>query len=165
MYYAKIILIIHVRGKIMTFSNDKKNQQIKDIDEHIKTLEEEKIELLREVPFKSWNRLTVALQRISDNLIIFTDLCNELSVLKRVYEDKEDIIERKGQLEEAIKEIKVRVAPIIAERDSILEDYDKEFAEKLQDTYIKIRELEKRKEDMDILKDMIRNPKGFSKEN
>lgn len=149
----------------MTFSNDKKNQQIKDIDEHIKTLEEEKIELLREVPFKSWNRLTVALQRISDNLIIFTDLCNELSVLKRVYEDKEDIIERKGQLEEAIKEIKVRVAPIIAERDSILEDYDKEFAEKLQDTYIKIRELEKRKEDMDILKDMIRNPKGFSKEN
>lgn len=149
----------------MTFSNDKKNQQIKDIDEHIKTLEEEKIELLREVPFKSWNRLTVALQRISDNLIIFTDLCNELSVLKRVYEDKEDIIERKGQLEEAIKEIKVRVAPIIAERDSLLEDYDKEFAEKLQDTYIKIRELEKRKEDMDILKDMIRNPKGFSKEN
>lgn len=149
----------------MTFSNDKKNQQIKDIDEHIKILEEEKIELLREVPFKSWNRLTVALQRISDNLIIFTDLCNELSVLKRVYEDKEDIIERKGQLEEAIKEIKVRVAPIIAERDSILEDYDKEFAEKLQNTYIKIGELEKRKEDMDILKDMIRNPKGFSKEN
>lgn len=138
------------------------NREAQQINASIEKLEEKKINMLREIPFSKWTDLTNALQRISANMILIMDIQNEMSVLERVYKNKEDQKTRRNELNLALNEMKERINPLIKTKNSILKQYNFEFGNELQNIYIQIEILEKKKKNFSVIGDLINNPNNFT---
>lgn len=138
------------------------NREVQKINDSIEKLEEKKINLLREIPFTKWTDLTNALQRISTNMMIIMDIQSEMSALNKIYESKEDIKIRKQELNSALNEIRGRISPLIEIKNSILAEYSAEFGNEIQNIYLQIESLEKKKKNFSMINDLVNNPENFT---
>lgn len=149
-------------GKAMSVGKNAIHKEVLQINASIKKLEEKKINMLREIPFTKWTDLTNALQRISTNMVLIIDIQNEMSALNKIYESKEDIKIRKQELNSALNEIRERLRPLVEIKNSILAEYGAEFGNEIQNIYLQIEALEKKKKNFSIINDLVNNPENFT---
>ena len=95
-------------------------------------------------------------------MVLIIDIQNEMSALNKIYESKEDIKIRKQELNSALNEIRERLRPLVEIKNSILAEYGAEFGNEIQNIYLQIEALEKKKKNFSIISDLVNNPENFT---
>lgn len=126
------------------------------LEQEIKELEKEKIELLMDIPFVKWNKFTSAMEQICKYYLALVHVQNELEILNDLYKpgQEEEKEKRRIELQESLNTIKTEVKPYIEERNEITKDISQDKIKAIQHIYTKIYELEDRKENLEKLENL-----------
>ncbi len=130
--------------------------EINKLEQEIKELEKEKIEFLMDIPFTKWNKFTSSMEQICKYYLALVHVQNELELLNNFYKtgEEEEKEKRRIELQEALNTIKTEVKPYIEERNEITKDISEDKIKAIQRIYIKIYELEDRKENLEKLENL-----------
>ncbi|SFA92979.1 hypothetical protein [Clostridium frigidicarnis] len=138
--------------------NNPRQEELLNINKKINEYDEKKIDILRKVPFKKWNRVTFLLNELSEYYMVLINLQDELKYSSITYKDIEEREEKKREILLDIRETQDSMRPYLEERNIILNEYlTFEECNDLQNIYVNIYSLEKIKTDRDKLKKLLNN--------
>lgn len=138
--------------------NNPRQEELLNINKKINEYDEKKIDILRKVPFKKWNRVTFLLNELSEYYMVLINLQDELKYSSITYKDIEEREEKKREILLDIRETQDSMRPYLEERNIILNEYlTFEECNDLQNIYVNIYSLEKIKTDKDKLKKLLNN--------
>lgn len=138
--------------------NNPRQEELLNINKKINEYDEKKIDILRKVPFKKWNRVTFLLNELSEYYMVLINLQDELKYSSITYKDIEEREEKKREILLDIRETQDSMRPYLEERNIILNEYlTFEECNDLQNIYVNIHSLEKIKTDRDKLKKLLNN--------
>ena len=138
--------------------NNHRQEELLKINKKINEYDEKKIDILRKVPFKKWDRVTFLLNELSEYYMVLINLQDELKYSSITYKDMEEREEKKREILLDIRETQDSMRPYLEERNIILNEYlTFEECNDLQNIYVNIYSLEKIKTDRDKLKKLLNN--------
>lgn len=138
--------------------NNPRQEELLNINKKVNEYDGKKIDILRKVPFKKWDRVTFLLNELSEYYMVLINLQDELKYSSITYKDIEEREEKKREILLDIRETKDSMRPYLEERNIILNEYlTFEECNDLQNIYVNIYSLEKIKTDRDKLKKLLNN--------
>ena len=138
--------------------NNHRQEELLKINKKINEYDVKKIDILRKVPFKKWDRVTFLLNELSEYYMVLINLQDELKYSSITYKDMEEREEKKREILLDIRETQDSMRPYLEERNIILNEYlTFEECNDLQNIYVNIYSLEKIKTDRDKLKKLLNN--------